>query len=48
MQVEAHRPHKHEKWCCAQCGTVRMKPAIYQRNSRKSRKADKMDNWQHE
>ena len=31
MRVDAHRPHKQEKWRCPQCRAVRMKPAAYRR-----------------
>ncbi len=35
MQVQAHRPHKQEKWRCPRCWAVRMKPAAYRRKKRR-------------
>ena len=37
MQVQAHRPHKKEKWRCANCRAVRMKPVQNRDKKRESR-----------
>jgi len=38
MRVQAHRPHKQEKWRCAACGAVRKKTARYRRTTWTDRK----------